>query len=146
MDNDTELTGPITANLFVSSDSPDTDFTAKLIDVYPPSKDFPNGFAFNLTDGILRMRFRESFTEEKFMNPNEIYEIKIVLYPTSNVFKKGHQIRIDLSSSNFPKFDYNPNTGEPIGLNKTEQIAKNTIHLSSKYQSFITLPIINRQK
>mgnify|MGYP006088346037 FL=1 len=146
MDNNTEITGPITATLFVSSDSPDTDFTAKLIDVYPPSKDFPNGFAFNLTDGILRMRFRESFTEEKFMNPNEIYEIKIVLYPTSNVFKKGHQIRIDLSSSNFPKFDYNPNTGEPIGLNKTEQIAKNTIHLSSKYQSFITLPIINRQK
>ena len=126
----TEITGPIEATLYVSSDCVDTDFTVKLIDVYPSTKDFPSGFSLNLTDGIIRMRYRNSFTKEEFMKKNEVYKVKIILYPTSNIFKKGHRIRVDVSSSNYPKFDFNPNTGEPIGLNKQQTVANNSVHFS----------------
>ena len=142
---DTEITGPIESTLFVSSDCVDTDFTVKLIDVYPSTKDFPDGFSLNLTDGIIRMRYRNSFSEEEFIKENEIYEIKIILYPTSNIFKKGHKIRVDVSSSNYPKFDFNPNTGEPIGLNTQQIVANNTVHFSEKHPSHITLPIIQNK-
>ena len=141
---DTEVTGPVEAKLFVSSDCLDTDFTIKLIDVYPASKDFPDGFALNLTDGMIRMRYRNSFTKEDFMEKDEIYEIPIILYPTSNIFKKGHRIRVDVSSSNYPRFDYNPNTGEPIGLNTTQIVANNSVYFSQDYPSNIKLPIIER--
>ena len=130
--------------MFVSSDCLDTDFTIKLIDVYPASKDFPDGFSFNLTDGMIRMRYRNSFTKEEFMEKNKIYEISIVLYPTSNIFKKGHRIRVDVSSSNYPRFDYNPNTGEPIGLNTRQTVANNSVYFSQDYPSNIILPIIER--
>ena len=130
--------------MFVSSDCLDTDFTIKLIDVYPASKDFPDGFALNLTDGMIRMRYRNSFTKEEFMEKNKIYEISIVLYPTSNIFKKGHRIRVDVSSSNYPRFDYNPNTGEPIGLNTRQTVANNSVYFSQDYPSNIILPIIER--
>tara|TARA_Y100000994_G_scaffold152417_1_gene124815 strand:- start:3347 stop:5215 length:1869 start_codon:yes stop_codon:yes gene_type:complete len=142
LSKDTEITGPIEATLYVSSDCVDTDFTVKLIDVYPSTKDFPDGFSLNLTDGIIRMRYRNSFTKEEFMKENEVYKVKIILYPTSNIFKKGHRIRVDVSSSNYPKFDFNPNTGEPIGLNKQQTVANNSVHFSEKYPSHITLPIV----
>ena len=142
LSKDTEITGPIESTLYVSSDCLDTDFTVKLIDVYPSTKDFPEGFSLNLTDGLIRMRYRNSFTKEEFIKENEVYEIKIILYPTSNIFKKGHRIRIDVSSSNYPKFDFNPNTGEPIGLNTQQIVANNTVYFSEKYPSHITLPIV----
>lgn len=141
---DTEITGPIECILYVSSNRMDTDFTAKLIDVYPHNDSFPEGFAFNITDGILRMRYRDSFKQENFMTKDEIYKIKIILYPTSNIFKNGHKIRVDISSSNFPRFDFNPNTGEPIGLNTRQIKATNTVYFSNKYPSHIILPIIDR--
>ena len=116
-----EVTGEIEVKLWVSSSAVDTDFTAKLIDVYPASADFPGGFDLNIGDGIVRARFRESLAKEVLMKPGTIYPLTIKLYPTSNVFKRGHRIRIDVSSSNFPRFDVNPNTGEPLNDNRSQR-------------------------
>ena len=139
---DLEVTGEIAVKLWVSSSAPDTDFTAKLIDVYPPNADFPGGFDLLLGDGILRTRFRESLKTEKLMEPGRIYPIVIKLYPTSNIFKKGHRIRVDISSSNFPRFDINPNTGEPLNNNRRRQTAVNTIHHDREHPSHILLPLV----
>ena len=139
---DLEVTGEIEVRLWVSSSAVDTDFTAKLLDVYPPSSDWPGGFAMNLTDGIVRARFRESLKQEKLMEPGKVYPVTIRLYPTSNVFKKGHRIRVDLSSSNFPRFDVNPNTGEPLNGNRLRQPAVNTIHHDAEHPSHIALPVV----
>ena len=142
---DMEVTGEIVAKLWVSSSVVDTDFTAKLVDVYPASADWPGGFDLNVTDGILRARFRESLKTEKLMTPGEVYPITIRLYPTSNVFKKGHRIRVDISSSNFPRFDVNPNTGEPLNDNRRVETAVNTLHLDRDHPSCLVLPLIPRQ-
>jgi len=111
-----EIAGPVRVRLWVASQAVDTDFTAKLIDVYPPSKDYPFGYSMNLEDGILRMRFRDSREREVLMEPKKIYEISIDLWATANRFEKGHRIRLDISSSNFPMYDINPNTGERLGF------------------------------
>ena len=139
---DLEVTGEMEVTLYASSSAPDTDFTAKLIDCYPPSADWPGGFDLNIGDGIVRARFRDSLTEEKLMTPGEVYEFTIKLYPTANVFKKGHRIRVDISSSNFPRFDPNPNTGEPLNRNRRTQVAHQSIRLSSEHPSHIRLPVI----
>jgi putative CocE/NonD family hydrolase len=128
--------------LWIKSTAVDTDFTAKLIDVYPPSADFPAGFDLNIADGIIRTRFRNSLKREELMQPGEIYRITIRPYPTSNVFKKGHRIRLDISSSNFPRFDVNPNTGEPLNNHRRWEIAINTVLHDSEHPSYISLPII----
>ncbi len=142
LNEDTEVTGEIEVKLWASSDALDTDFTAKLIDVYPPSADWPHGFDLNLADGIIRARFRESLQEEKLMEPGKVYPFTIKLYPTSNVFKKGHRIRVDISSSNFPRFDVNPNTGEPLQQHRRTVTATNTIYYDSKHPSHIVLPVV----
>ena len=129
-------------NLWVSSTACDTDFTAKLIDVYPPGADFPGGFDLNIADGITRTRFRESLKEERLMVPGEVYQVTVRMYPTSNVFKKGHRVRVDVSSSNFPRFDVNPNTGEPLNRNRRVLTAVNTIHHAAGRPSRIVLPVI----
>ena len=139
---DLEITGEISVQLWAASSAVDTDFTAKLIDVYPPSHDFPRGFDLNLEDGIVRARFRESLKKEKLMKPGTIYPFTIKLYPTSNVFKKGHRIRVDISSSNFPRFDVNPNTGEPLNDHRRVVSAINTIYHDQKHPSHIVLPVI----
>ena len=107
-----EIVGSVKVKLIVSSSAVDTDFTVKLLDVYPPSEDYASGFKMNLTDGILRARYRETPERQVLMTPGEIYELTIEPFPTANRFKKGHRIRVDISSSNFPRFDVNPNTGE----------------------------------
>lgn len=139
---DTEVTGEIEVKLWISSSAKDTDFTAKLVDVYPASADWPDGFDLNLTDGIVRARFRESLKQEKFMVPGEVYPVTIKLYPTSNIFKKGHRIRVDISSSNFPRFDVNPNTGEPLNGNRRMVVATNTIYHDAGRPSQIVLPVV----
>lgn len=139
---DLEVTGELEVRLFASSSAVDTDFTAKLIDVYPPSSDWPGGFDLNIGDGIVRGRFRESLKKEVLMTPGEVYEFTIKLYPTSNVFKKGHRIRVDISSSNFPRFDVNPNTGEPLNRNRRTQVATQTIYHDATRPSCIVLPVI----
>lgn len=139
---DLEVTGPIEVRLWISSDCPDTDFTMKLIDVYPPSLDFPQGFALNLADGIVRARYRASWERPSLMEPGEVCEVRIEPYPTSNLFKAGHRIRLDIASSNFPRFDANPNTGEPEGASRSTRIATNTVHMGPRHPSQVTLPII----
>jgi putative CocE/NonD family hydrolase len=143
---DTEVTGEIEVKLWISSSAVDTDFTAKLIDVHPPGADYPDGFDLILGDGILRARFRESLRREKLMRPGTVYPVTIRLYPTSNVFKRGHRIRVDLSSSNFPRFDVNPNTGEPLNDHRRLVIATNTIHHDRSRPSHILLPVIPARK
>jgi putative CocE/NonD family hydrolase len=139
---DTEVTGEISVRLWASSLATDTDFTAKLVDVHPPSPDYPGGFDMNITDGIVRARFRETLDQEVLLEPGNVYTYTIKLYPTSNVFKKGHRIRVDLSSSNFPRFDVNPNTGEPLNDHRRWQNAVNTIHHDRPHPSHILLPVI----
>ncbi len=139
---DVEVTGPLVVKLWVSSSAADTDFTAKLVDVYPPSADFAGGFDLNIGDGIARARFRDSLKEEKLMTPGTIYPIAIKLYPTSNVFKRGHRIRVDVAGSNFPRFDVNPNTGEPLNDNRRAAVATNMIHHDAEHPSHIVLPIV----
>ena len=128
--------------LWISSSAVDTDFTAKLIDVHPPTADFPAGLDMLIGDGILRTRFRDSLAREELMQPSTIYPITIRLYPTANVFRRSHRIRVDISSSNFPRFDVNPNTGEPLNDHRRQVTATNTIHHDADHPSHIVLPII----
>jgi len=137
-----EVTGELAVRLWVSSSAVDTDFTAKLIDVYPSSPSWPGGFDLNIGDGIQRLRFRESLQQEVPAEPGKIYPITVKLYPTSNVFKKGHRIRVDISSSNFPRFDVNPNTGEPLNQHRRHAVAVNTVHHDADHPSHIVLPVV----
>ncbi len=137
-----EITGPITVKLWIASDCPDTDFTAKLVDVYPPNADYPQGFAMNVTDGIMRVRYRESWERAKLMTPGEVVAITIEPFATSNLFARGHRIRLDISSSNFPHFDVNPNTGEPEGRARRKRIACNTVFVDKARASHVVLPVI----
>ncbi|WP_339792746.1 CocE/NonD family hydrolase [uncultured Imperialibacter sp.] len=142
LEQDMEITGHILANLWVSSNCVDTDFTMKLVDVYPPSEDYPNGFAMNITDGILRCRYRDSWERPTLMTPGEVYPITIEPFPSSNLFKKGHSVRLDISSSNFPHFDLNFNTGEPEGMATAKKVATNTVYMTREQPSHIVLPVI----
>jgi len=142
LDADCEVTGPVAAELWVSSDCPDTDFTLKLIDEYPPSADYPRGFAMNVTDGILRARYRDSWEHPSPMEEGSVYKARVEAFPTSNLFAKGHRIRLDISSSNFPHFDANPNTGEPEGASRLIRVATNTIHMGADYPSRLLLPVV----
>jgi putative CocE/NonD family hydrolase len=141
--SDIEVTGTVTVDLWICSTAPDTDFTAKLIDEIPPNADYPLGFDLNIGDSILRARYRDPLEAQKLLRPLEVVPIRITLYPTSNVFKKGHRIRLDISSSNFPRFDVNPNTGEPIGSNRRMAIAENSVFHESGRRSRVILPIVD---
>ncbi|HIM60439.1 MAG TPA: CocE/NonD family hydrolase [Dehalococcoidia bacterium] len=143
LESDIEMTGPIAVNLWISSDATDTDFTAKLLDVYPPTEGYPDGFHLPLADSILRARYREGFDAEMLMEPGTVYELQIELPPISNLFTRGHRIRVDISSSNFPRFDVNPNTGEPIGRHTGSQVARNTVFTDANRPSHIVLPIVS---
>jgi putative CocE/NonD family hydrolase len=139
---DLEVTGPLVAWLWIASSCPDTDFTVKLVDVYPPNEDYPEGFAMNLTDGILRVRYRRSWERPELLRAGEIASVKVEAFPTSNLFQRGHKIRIDVSSSNFPHFDVNPNTGAPEGTGLTRNIARNTLYLDKHHASHVILPVV----
>jgi len=139
LDEDLEVTGPVTLDLFAKTSAADTDFTAKLVDAGP------DGFAQNLTEGILRARYRESTTgAPKPITPGEVYEYKIDLWSTSNVFLKGHKIRLEVSSSNFPRFDRNLNTGKDPATDATMLPASNTILHDQQHPSALILPVVAR--
>ncbi|MET0532804.1 MAG: CocE/NonD family hydrolase [Steroidobacter sp.] len=140
--SDVEITGAIEADLWIASDCLDTDFTIKLLDVYPPSQDYPQGYAMNLTDGILRCRYRDSWERPTTLEPGKPYKIRVSAFPTSNLFKAGHRIRLDISSSNFPHFDINPNTGEPEGRWRQMRVATNTVFVDARHPSSVVLPVI----
>ena len=134
--DDMEVTGPVTLELWASSSAVDTDFTAKLVDVSP------SGFAMDLTDGILRMRYRESQEKPELMNPDQVYKISVDLWATGNVFKKGHILRLEVSSSNFPRFDRNLNTGAVQATSREFVSATNTILHDAEHPSALLLPVI----
>ena len=140
--DDLEVTGRLIVKLWAASDGPDTDFTAKLIDVYPPNADFPAGFDLNIGDSVVRARYRNGLSKAEFLKPGQPYELTIEMYPTSLLFKRGHRIRLDISSSNFPRFDVNPNTGEPLNDNRRWRTAENTVFMDAKHPSHVLLPII----
>lgn len=140
--SDIEVTGRLIVKLWAASNALDTDFTAKLIDVYPPNKDFPAGVDLNIADSIVRARYRNGFGKAELLKPGQPYEFSIEMYPTSLVFARGHRIRLDISSSNFPRFDINPNTGEPLNNNRRWQTAENTVYLDARHPSHIVLPVI----
>lgn len=145
LEQDMEVTGPLIVKLWISSTAPDTDFTAKLVDVYPPNHDFPAGVDLNVNDGITRARYRNSLAKPELMERGGIYPVTIELYPTSLVFKKGHRIRLDISSSNFPRFDVNPNTNELLGQNRRWAIAENAVYHDAQRPSHIILPVTPAQ-
>jgi putative CocE/NonD family hydrolase len=142
LDEDVEVTGPIVIKLHAASSAPDTDFVTRLIDVHP------NETSINLTEGVIRARFREPSMWEvpRLIEPGRIYEYTIDLNVTSNVFKKGHKIRVDIMSSCFPLWDPNPNTGHRFGMDAEMQTANQTIYHSKDYPSHIILPIIPPKK
>ena len=142
LEADVEVTGPVQVNLWASSSAVDTDFTAKLVDVYPPSVDYPMGYALNICDGIIRAVYRESWERAEPLTPGRVYELAISLYPTSNVFARGHRIRLDVSSSNFPRFDVNPNTGAAPGRRRGTVAAQNAIYHDAEYPSHVVLPVV----
>jgi uncharacterized protein len=136
LEHDVEVTGPLKIHLWAATNTPDTDFTAKLVDVGPC------GYARNVQDGIIRARYRNSPTQAEPIRPGEIYEYTIDLSATSNVFKAGHRIRLEISSSNFPRFDRNMNTGHAIGDDTDMRTALQTVLHSAECPSHIVLPII----
>jgi uncharacterized protein len=133
---DTEVTGPVSLELFARSSAVDTDFTAKLVDVGP------DGFAQNLAEGILRARYRDSQEKPTLMNPGQVYKFTIDLWSTSNVFLKGHNLRLEVSSSNFPRFDRNLNTGEIASSGRNYVSATNTIFHDAEHPSVLTVPVV----
>ena len=133
---DTEVTGPVSLELFAQSSAVDTDFEAKLVDVAP------DGFAQNLTEGIIRARYRNSQEKPELMNPGQIYKFTVDLWSTSNVFLKGHALRLEISSSNFPRFDRNMNTGEVQASAQKYVSATNTIYHDAEHPSALIVPIV----
>jgi putative CocE/NonD family hydrolase len=138
LDEDLEVTGPVTLDLYAKSSAVDTDFTAKLVDVGP------DGFAQNLTEGILRGRYRESTSSATPLAPGTAYRFRIEMWSTSNVFLKGHKIRVEVSSSNFPRFDRNLNTGKDAAVDATILKATNTILHDSSHPSALVLPVVQK--
>jgi hypothetical protein len=133
--DDMEVTGPVTLELWAKSSAVDTDFTAKLVDVSP------DGFAMNLTDGIFRMRYRESQEKQVLMNPDQVYKVTVDLWATSNLFKKGHSMRLEVSSSNFPRFDRNLNTGADQATGRDFVSAINVILHDAEHPSALVVPV-----
>ena len=137
---DTEVTGPIELIVYAASSARDTDFTGKLVDVHP------DGRAEHLTDGILRARYRDSVAKPELLEPGEVYELRIDLWATANVFKAGHRIRLDVSSSNFPRFDRNTNTGGTIAQEGEDafRVADNTVYHDAQRPSHVVLAVVDR--
>jgi putative CocE/NonD family hydrolase len=136
LEKDLEVTGPVTLDLYASSSAVDTDFTGKLVDVWP------NGFAQNLTEGILRLRYRSSQEKPELAKPGETYHVTVDLWATSNVFLAGHKLRLEVSSSNFPRFDRNLNTGEEQAGGTRMSKATNVIYHDKAHPSALVLPVV----
>lgn len=140
LDEDLEVTGPLVLHLFAATSARDTDVMAKLIDVHP------NGTAYNVAEGFIRARYRKSVIHPELVNPGEVYEYFIDMAATSIVFRRGHRIRIDITSSNFPRVDRNMNTGNAFGQDAEGVPAVQTIYHQSDYASYIDLPVIPAAK
>jgi len=131
-----EVTGPIILHLFASTDRTDTDFTGKIVDVSP------DGYAKILLEGVIRGRYWKTFQKQNLLTPNQIYDFYIDLWSTSNLFLKGHRIRVEVSSSNFPKYDANPNTGHKFGEDAEVLLANQRVYHDNAHASYVALPVI----
>ena len=138
LEEDVEVTGPLEVVLYAASSALDTDFTARLVDVHPSDR------AIVMAEGIIRARFRNGFKKAELLEPGEVQQYRVQMYPTSNVFLKGHRIRVDITSSNFPRFARNLNTGEDVATGTRMEVAHQTVLHSAEYPSHIILPIIPR--
>jgi hypothetical protein len=135
-EQDTEVTGPVRLELYASSSAVDTDFTGRLVDVWP------NGYAQNLTEGILRARYRDSREKAELMNPGQVYKFNLSLWSTCNVFLAGHKLRLEVSSSNFPRFDRNLNTGQEPESSARFVKATNMVYHDRAHPSALVLPVV----
>ena len=138
LEKDVEVTGPVEMTLYASSSARDTDFAATLVDVYP------DGRAINICEGLQRARCRESIEAPTLIEPGRVYRYSIDMWETSIVFQTGHRIRVEVTSSNFPRMDRNPNTGNPPGMDAELKVARQTVHHGGAYPSHVTLPVIPR--
>jgi uncharacterized protein len=136
--SDQEVTGPVTMILYAASSAPDTDFTAKLCDVRP------DGYVQNLVEGVVRARFRESLTAPSPIVPDRVHEYRLDLWATSHLFQAGHRLRLEVSSSNFPRYDRNPNTGHDLFADAEMARAHQSVFHNSRQASRVILPIIPR--
>jgi putative CocE/NonD family hydrolase len=136
LEDPVEVTGPVVVKLWAASSAKDTDFVAKLIDVWP------SGFTQELCYGIVRARYRDSFDEPSLIEPGNAYEFTIQVNPTSNLFKRGHRIRLDITSSDFPNFDRNHNTGGDDYRESALETAQQTVYHDASRQSRVILPVI----
>ena len=136
--SDLEVTGPVTMILYAASSAPDTDFTAKLCDVRP------DGYAQNIVEGVVRARFRDSLAAPSPIVPERVYEYRLDLWATSHLFKAGHRLRLEVSSSNFPRYDRNPNTGHDLFADAELTRAHQSVFHDSRYGSRVVLPVIPR--
>ncbi|HJT04101.1 MAG TPA: CocE/NonD family hydrolase [Pseudonocardiaceae bacterium] len=133
---ETEVTGPVSVALYARSSAPDTGWTAKLVDVHP------DGIAVELNNGIQRASFREASTTPTPIQPGKVYRYTITVWPTSNLFRAGHHIRLEISSSDFPQFDSNPNTGSWLGEDTATQVAHQTVLHDAQHPTALLLPVI----
>jgi uncharacterized protein len=145
LEDEVTIAGDVEVVLSISSDRPTVDFTAKLVDVHPPSTDYPQGFAMNLCDGILRACFRNGFECAEPLVPGEVAQIRIALYPTANRFLPGHRIRLEIASSNFPRFDVNPNFSPGQDLAAARMKALNTLHFGPSCPAFLRVHRLGRR-
>jgi len=145
LEEDVVIAGELSVTLWVASSAKDTDFTAKLVDIYPPSEDYPEGYDLLIADRIQRARYRNGLDKEELLVPGEIHELTIDLLGVANRFQKGHRIRLDIASSNFPFFDVNPNTGERLGHHTHTVIATNSIYHDADHPSHIVLPLFSME-
>jgi putative CocE/NonD family hydrolase len=139
LDRDLEVVGPVSVRLWVASTARDTDFTAKLVDVEP------DGTAWNLCDGIMRARYHKGFDRLTLLEPGVPVELEIDLSGTANVFRQGHRIRLDISSSNFPRFDRNTNTGNVIATDHECVVATNSVLHDASHPSHVSLFVVERE-
>ncbi|MFZ5500519.1 MAG: CocE/NonD family hydrolase, partial [Candidatus Micrarchaeota archaeon] len=135
-----EVTGRVKVHLWASSSCKDTDFTAKLTDVYP------DGRSMLVLDGIIRARHRNTVEKDELMAPGTVYRFEVDLWSTSIIFNKGHRIRIAVSSSNAPRFDPNPNTGDPFRTNDKTVVAENTLYHDAEHPSYVLLPVVEAKQ
>jgi putative CocE/NonD family hydrolase len=140
MQEELEVTGPVKVVLYASSDAADTDFVAKLVDVHP------DGTSYNMAEGIVRARYRESLTRPSLLTPGQVYRFEIDLVGTSVAFRTGHRLRVHVTSSHFPQFDRNPNTGATFGTTDTIKVAQQTIYHDAERPSHVLLPVIPRRQ
>jgi X-Pro dipeptidyl-peptidase C-terminal non-catalytic domain len=139
---DIAVVGPVELRLWIGCDAPDADIHAKLVDVHPANEGYPAGFAMNLTEGVLRLRYRASWERPSPMRSDEVYAVTIALFPIANLFQRGHRLRLDLAGSNFPHFDINPNSGEAEGSARQPRVARSRIFVDRSRPSHLILPIV----